>query len=74
MGDFVRMSVSPNGNFLALFSDEGMLSVVSTNFQDNLANFKTNSESPPVAMCWYHDPKIGAEMMLSSCIGKIWSC
>jgi hypothetical protein len=52
LGDFLRMSISPNGKFLALFSDDGMFSVVSTNFQENLANFKTNSESPPISLCW----------------------
>ncbi|KAI8822509.1 Vps16, N-terminal region-domain-containing protein [Fimicolochytrium jonesii] len=51
-GPFLRMSVSPNGKFLALYTSEGKLWVVSTDFQKNLAEFSTNSANPPTQMTW----------------------
>ncbi|KND02893.1 tethering complex subunit VPS16 [Spizellomyces punctatus DAOM BR117] len=51
-GPFSGMSVSPNGKFLALFTTDGRLWVVSTDFQKNLAEFSTNSSTPPVQMTW----------------------
>ncbi|KAJ3016348.1 hypothetical protein HKX48_004067 [Thoreauomyces humboldtii] len=51
-GPFTRMSVSPNGKFLALFTADGRLWVVSTDFQNNLAEFATSSSTPPVQMTW----------------------
>ncbi|KAI8591791.1 Vps16, N-terminal region-domain-containing protein [Geranomyces variabilis] len=51
-GPFTRMSVSPNGKFLALFTADGRLWVLSTDFQNKLAEFSTSSDSPPVQMTW----------------------
>ncbi|KAJ3318675.1 hypothetical protein HDU76_000757 [Blyttiomyces sp. JEL0837] len=51
-GPFTTMSVSPNGKFLSLFTREGKLWVVSTDFQKSLAEFPTNSNVPPVQMAW----------------------
>ncbi|KAI9106064.1 Vps16, N-terminal region-domain-containing protein [Phlyctochytrium arcticum] len=51
-GPFTSASVSPNGKFLALFTEEGRLWVVSTDFQKNLAEFATNSSTPPLQMTW----------------------
>ncbi|KAI8911364.1 Vps16, N-terminal region-domain-containing protein [Powellomyces hirtus] len=51
-GPFTRMSVSPNGKFLALFTADGRLWVLSTDFQNKLAEFSTSSDSPPIQMTW----------------------
>ncbi len=52
-GPFTKMSVSPNGKFLALFTTDGRLWVVSTDFQKNLSEFATNSKVPPQQLIWY---------------------
>lgn len=51
-GPFLKVSVSPNGSFLALFTSEGKLWVVSIDFQTSLADFQTNSVIPPLQMTW----------------------
>ncbi|KAK5666866.1 Vacuolar protein sorting-associated protein 16 [Batrachochytrium dendrobatidis] len=51
-GPFTRMAVSPNAKFLALFTANGRLWVVSSDFQTNLAEFRTNSSVPPLQMTW----------------------
>ncbi|CAG8500529.1 11622_t:CDS:10 [Diversispora eburnea] len=43
-GPFTKMAVSPNGIFLALFTSDGKLWVVSTDFQKNLSEFATKSQ------------------------------
>jgi hypothetical protein len=47
------MAVSPNGKFLALFTSEGKLWVVSTDFQKSLSEFETKSMIPPLQLAWY---------------------
>ncbi len=42
-GPFTHMAPSPNGKSLALLTETGMLWVVATDFQRNLAEFDTNS-------------------------------
>lgn len=42
-GPFSHMSPSPNGKSLALLTETGMLWVVATDFQRNLAEFDTTS-------------------------------
>ncbi|KAJ3045631.1 hypothetical protein HK097_001142, partial [Rhizophlyctis rosea] len=51
-GPFTRMSMSPNGKFLALFTADGRLWVVSTDFQKSLADFSTNSAEGPLQVTW----------------------
>ncbi|KAJ3195190.1 hypothetical protein HK101_000900 [Irineochytrium annulatum] len=51
-GPFISMCVSPNGKYLALFTAAGRLWVVSTDFQKSLAEFSTNSTSPPLQITW----------------------
>lgn len=46
------MAISPNGKFLALFTLDCRLWVVSTDFQTSLADFKTNSTGPPLQIGW----------------------
>ncbi|RUS27513.1 hypothetical protein BC938DRAFT_483137 [Jimgerdemannia flammicorona] len=51
-GPFTKMAVSPNGKFLALFTTEGKILVVSTDFQKNLSEFGTKSKIPPQQLVW----------------------
>ncbi|TPX37893.1 hypothetical protein SeMB42_g06813 [Synchytrium endobioticum] len=51
-GPFLRISASPNGKYLALFTADGRLWVVSSDFQKSLAEFATNSNTPPLQMAW----------------------
>ncbi|CAG8504867.1 16310_t:CDS:10 [Funneliformis caledonium] len=51
-GPFTKMAVSPNGKFLALFTADGKLWVVSTDFNKNLSEFTTNFKAPPQQLIW----------------------
>ncbi|OAD74766.1 hypothetical protein PHYBLDRAFT_124139 [Phycomyces blakesleeanus NRRL 1555(-)] len=51
-GPFTKMEVSPNGKFLALFTVDGKLWVVSTDFQKNLSEYLTKSKIPPQQLVW----------------------
>jgi hypothetical protein len=51
-GPFTGLSLSPNGKYLALFTREGKLWVVSSDFQKNLAEFDTSSPVPPLQIAW----------------------
>ena len=47
------MAVSPNGRYLALFTADGKLWVVSADLQKNLTEITTKSESSPDQLVWY---------------------
>jgi hypothetical protein len=51
-GTIYRISLSPNGKLLAFYSSEKQLSVVTSDFQNIVAEFKTNSEDPPIVVAW----------------------
>lgn len=51
-GPFTKMVVSPNGKLLALFTLDGKLWVVSTDFQKNLSEYATKSKIPPQQLVW----------------------
>ncbi|CAO3625786.1 unnamed protein product [Cunninghamella echinulata] len=51
-GPFTKMAVSPNGKYLALFTAEGKLWVVSTDFEKNLSEYATKSKIPPQQLVW----------------------
>ncbi|KAI7862783.1 Vps16, C-terminal region-domain-containing protein [Spinellus fusiger] len=51
-GPFTKMEVSPNGKFLALFTCDGKLWVVSADFQKNLSEYATKSKIPPQQLVW----------------------
>ena len=46
------MAISPNGKFIALFTADSRLWVVSTDFQNSLADCQTNSLSTPLQIAW----------------------
>lgn len=51
-GPVLRMAVSPNGQFLAAFTQDGKLLVLSTDFSRNLSEFNTKSDIPPEQVAW----------------------
>lgn len=54
-GPFSAMAVSPNGKFLSVLSMNGKMSVVSTDFQQQLAEFPCSSSESPPDIHWYLD-------------------
>jgi hypothetical protein len=50
----VKMSFSPNGRFLACFTQDAMLTVISTSFETKVLDFDTSegATTPPLAMEW----------------------
>lgn len=53
-GSIVSMAFAPNGRFLACFTSNSILSVVSTTFESKVLEFNTSSgsSSPPRSMAW----------------------
>eukprot|EP00873_Tetraselmis_striata_P045222 jgi/Tetstr1/465486/TSEL_010170.t1 len=52
VGPVMAMAVSPNGQFLALFTAAGKLMVLSTDFSRNLSEFNTKSDIAPEQLAW----------------------
>ncbi|KAF2434104.1 vacuolar protein sorting-associated protein 16 [Tothia fuscella] len=51
-GPFQHISVSPNGRFVALYTIDGKVWVVSSDFQDQLSEYDTKSKTNPKDMQW----------------------
>ncbi|KAL9081601.1 MAG: hypothetical protein Q9159_007217 [Coniocarpon cinnabarinum] len=51
-GPFRHMSVSPNGRFVALYTDDGKVWVVSGDFQEKLSEYDTKARTVPKDMQW----------------------
>lgn len=51
-GPFQHVSVSPNGQFVALYTDDGKVWVVSSDFQRRLSEYDTKSRTVPKDMQW----------------------
>ncbi|KJE95370.1 vacuolar assembling/sorting protein VPS16 [Capsaspora owczarzaki ATCC 30864] len=51
-GPYTALTVSPNGRLLAMFSETGVLWVVSTDFQQNLTEMHTKSRAKPQQLVW----------------------
>lgn len=51
-GPFKKMTISPNGGLIALFSSIGKILVISSDFQRNLSDFDTNSPEVPSSFDW----------------------
>lgn len=51
-GPFKRMAISSNGGFLALFTHNGHVQVVSTDFRKNLSDLDTKTSVPPYQFVW----------------------
>jgi len=51
-GPYKRIAVSPNGRFLALFTANGHLEVISTDMQKNLSELDTKTSVSPNSVVW----------------------
>ena len=51
-GPFRHMSVSPDGRFVALYTDDGKVWVVSSDFQEKLSEYDTKAKTVPKDMQW----------------------
>ena len=51
-GPFRHISVSPNGQFVALYTDEGKVWVVSSDFQRKLSEYSTRAKTVPKDVQW----------------------
>jgi hypothetical protein len=47
------MAISPNGKLLALFTAQGVVEVVTADFQRRLSEFQADSVIPPRQLVWY---------------------
>lgn len=51
-GPFRHIAVSPNGKFVALYTDDGKVWVISSDFQEKLSEYDTKIKTPPKDMQW----------------------
>lgn len=51
-GPFRHLSVSPNGRFVALYTDDGKVWVVSSDFQQKLSEYDTRAKTVPKDLQW----------------------
>lgn len=54
MAPIVKMAFSPNGRFLACFTQDAMLTVISTSFETKVLDFDTSegATTPPLSLEW----------------------
>lgn len=53
-----KMSMAPNGRFLACYRDDGFLTVMSSTFTNKVLDFNTNSMTKPMDMLWCGDDAV----------------
>lgn len=51
-GPFRHISVSPNGRFIALYTDDSKVWVISSDFQDKLSEYTTRAKTVPKDLQW----------------------
>ena len=51
-GPFRHLSVSPNGRFIALYTDDSKVWVVSSDFQEKLSEYDTRAKTVPKDLQW----------------------
>ncbi|EEQ89941.1 hypothetical protein RJZ56_004756 [Blastomyces dermatitidis] len=51
-GPFKHVSVSPNGRFVALYTNDGKVWVVSSDFQNKLSEYHSGTRTPPNNVVW----------------------
>lgn len=57
-GPFKHVSVSPTGRFVALFTGDGKMWVVSSDFQNKLSEFDSKARTPPTTVEWCGDDAV----------------
>ncbi|KAF2723728.1 vacuolar protein sorting-associated protein 16 [Polychaeton citri CBS 116435] len=51
-GPFRHIAVSPNGKFIALYTDDGKVWVISSDFQAQFSEYNTKAKTPPADLQW----------------------
>ncbi|SMY21189.1 unnamed protein product [Zymoseptoria tritici ST99CH_1A5] len=51
-GPFRHISVSPNGKFIALYTDDSKVWVISSDFQDRFSEYESKVKTPPKDLQW----------------------
>ncbi|KAK0326189.1 Vacuolar protein sorting-associated protein 16 [Friedmanniomyces endolithicus] len=51
-GPFRRISVSPNGKFITLYTEDSKVWVISSDFQDRLSEYESKVKTPPKDLQW----------------------
>ncbi|KAF2773148.1 vacuolar protein sorting-associated protein 16 [Teratosphaeria nubilosa] len=51
-GPFRHIAVSPNGRFIALYTDDGKFWVISSDFQSRLSEYDSKVKTPPKDLQW----------------------
>lgn len=51
-GPFKHVSVSPNGRFAALYTDDGKVWVVASDFSNKYSEYDTKAKTPPTQLYW----------------------
>ena len=51
-GPFKHVSVSPNGSFVALFTEDGKVWVISSDFQNKLSEYDSKAKTMPQDVQW----------------------
>ena len=51
-GPFRYICISPNGRFVALYTEDGKVWVISSDFQDKLSEYSSKAKTMPKDMQW----------------------
>lgn len=51
-GPFRHIGISPNGKFIALYTDDGKVWVISSDFQDRFSEYDSKVKTPPRDLVW----------------------
>lgn len=51
-GPFRHIGISPNGKFIALYTDDGKVWVISSDFQDRYSEYESRVKTPPKDLQW----------------------
>ena len=51
-GPFKHVSVSPNGHFVALYTEDGKVWVISSDFQEKLSEYDSKAKTQPKDVQW----------------------
>lgn len=51
-GPFRHVSVSPNGQYVALYTEDGKVWVITTDFQNKIGEYESKARTPPKDVQW----------------------
>lgn len=57
-GPFKHISVSPTGRFVALYTSDGKVWVVSSDFQNKYSEYDSKAKTPPLTVEWCGDDAV----------------